>query len=127
MDGRPQQAFADAIGVSLSGLRKWLAGETIPTIEHGPALKAVTGRTLDWLITGDDAVRPESSVESYKMIAYNVAQFMAKRLGKDPTEFAELFKALCEYLEKDRPSNDLGELSKMMDLAGALSEKKTVS
>lgn len=50
--GMTQQEFAARIGVSVSGLRKWLAGSAEPGIGHLPRIAAETGKSIEWLVSG---------------------------------------------------------------------------
>lgn len=51
--GMTQQVFATKIGASVSGLRKWLAGDAEPGIGYLPRIAEVTGVSIEWLATGE--------------------------------------------------------------------------
>lgn len=51
--GQTQESLAAEVGVSLSGLRKWLSGATDPGLSGVAAAAAICGVSLDWLATGE--------------------------------------------------------------------------
>ena len=49
--------FAEKVGVSVSGVRKWLAGTSEPTLSKLVAIGKAADISLEWLATGEGAMR----------------------------------------------------------------------
>lgn len=47
-----QTAFANRLQVSLSGLKKWLSGTSLPGLDNLVSIHRATGVSIDWLATG---------------------------------------------------------------------------
>ncbi len=52
--GLTQQGFADAVGVSLPAVKKWISGKAYPTFEYLVPISEVIGKSLDFLLKGVD-------------------------------------------------------------------------
>lgn len=50
-----QQNFAAQVGVSLSTLKSWISGRAQPTFEYIAPLANALNKSVDWLVTGEDA------------------------------------------------------------------------
>ncbi len=50
-----QGEFATRLAISQAQLSKYERGQNIPTVEILLKLKAFSGRSIDWIITGEDS------------------------------------------------------------------------
>jgi len=57
---KSQSDFAEEIGVSLPGLKGWLAEKNGPNFTALARIAELTGADLNWLVMGKDAARPEN-------------------------------------------------------------------
>lgn len=67
--GTSLEAFAEKIGVSISGLKKWLAGNAEPGLRYLCAIARVTGASLDWLCGGDVSTPQDCDYEVERLQA----------------------------------------------------------
>lgn len=52
--GMNQNQFARAIGGTWSNVYRWVKGESLPSLESYVRIAIVTGRSLDWLVFGQE-------------------------------------------------------------------------
>jgi phage repressor protein C with HTH and peptisase S24 domain len=52
--GITQQGLADMLGVSIGAVKKWLKGESAPSFEHIKPLSKILGKSVNWVLTGED-------------------------------------------------------------------------
>ena len=65
MKGRyTQETLAEAIGASLSGVKKWLSGASDPGWSSVVAAASACNVSLDWLATGTGEMRPTETTPS---------------------------------------------------------------
>lgn len=57
--GLSQEELANLVGVSRQAVQKWEAGTSRPDVDNLTALAGYFNVTLDWLITGREAERPQ--------------------------------------------------------------------
>ena len=50
-----QAEFGRILGIGQTQLSKYEMGQSVPTLEFLLGLKAYSGRSIDWLVTGEDA------------------------------------------------------------------------
>ena len=50
-----QGEFAKMLGISQAQLSKYERGENVPTLELLARLKALSGKSLDWIVDGETA------------------------------------------------------------------------
>ena len=50
-----QQEFAQQLGIGQTQLSKYENGQSAPTVELLLQLRALSGRTIDWILTGEGA------------------------------------------------------------------------
>jgi transcriptional regulator with XRE-family HTH domain len=61
---RPHQAqFGKLIGIGQTQLSKYQKGQSAPTLEFLVKLKAHSGKSLDWIVSGEEGSRPPVYVE----------------------------------------------------------------
>ena len=58
--GLSQEELANLVGVSRQAVQKWEAGTSRPDVDNLTALAGYFNVTLDWLITGREAERPQA-------------------------------------------------------------------
>lgn len=86
-----QESLAVAIPMSLSGLKKWLSGESDPAWSNIVAAAAACGVSLDWLATGEGEMRPAETASAQIIVAE----------GLDDETFGELYAAIARlYRER---------------------------
>lgn len=88
-EGMSQQKAADTLGVSVSGLKKWISGTAEPSVAYLPAFSAFTGRSVQWLVTGEES-----------------AQSLAGE-GLDPELMQLVISLLCEHLQTKKVWSDV--------------------
>jgi transcriptional regulator with XRE-family HTH domain len=129
--GRTQEALAADVGLSLSGFRKWLYGDTEPQMSGLVRAADALGVTIKWLATGEGPMRPgeaeplakppTSASEAYDYeVVHSVAWVIADECGKDPQEFSDKFVGMCEYLQQNSANpekEDLKKVVKIFDIA----------
>ncbi|MEA1063908.1 MULTISPECIES: helix-turn-helix domain-containing protein [Erwiniaceae] len=54
MDGESNSAFAKKCGLSETVIRNYLAGKSYPGIDKLPAIAEASGRSIEWLVTGEE-------------------------------------------------------------------------
>lgn len=100
------EALADAIGVSLNTLYKWIGGESPREIPRKRLLEISekTGRSVNWLLTGKEVEIQEPADPNAKTLLTAVAVKLNRR--PRPLTQAELersLKALDFALPDDNP------------------------
>lgn len=60
MNGESNLSFAKKCGLSETVIRNYLSGKSFPGIDKLPVLAAATGKSIEWLVTGND-VEADSS------------------------------------------------------------------
>lgn len=55
-----QAQFGKVIGIGQTQLSKYEKGQSAPTLEFLLKLKAHSGKSLDWIVTGEEPSRPTS-------------------------------------------------------------------
>ena len=58
-----QAEFGRLIGVGQTQLSKYEKGQSAPTLEFLLKLKAHSGKSLDWIVSGEEVSRPTGLVE----------------------------------------------------------------
>ena len=100
-EGVKLQEVSNSIGVSLSGLKKWLSEDADPSMSSIAQFSLVYGVSLDWLIHGRGEMRPG------KEASLNHPDVDQELLGRCSDSFASLYKDLGITLS----ALDLGRLA----------------
>jgi len=58
-----QAQFGKLIGIGQTQLSKYEKGQSAPTLEFLLKLKAYSGKSLDWIVSGEEVSRPTVLVE----------------------------------------------------------------
>lgn len=119
-------SFATAAGVSVSGLKKWLAGVSDPAFGSIVDAARVANVRLDWLASGKGPMRDgdgeqvrgsEKQSESYDYeVVHSVAWVIAEEEGKDPRTFADKFAGMCEYLQQTQANPEKEDMKKVVKI-----------
>ncbi len=99
-------AFANGVGASLSGVRKWLSGAAEPAFSSIAIAAKITKVRLDWLATGEGPMRPGEAAPAPEAAA------PAENITIDPVLFGRCLDAinkLFQELNIKAPSTTLGE------------------
>lgn len=104
--GRTQEVLASDVGLSLSGFRKWLYGDTEPQMSGLVRAADALGVTIEWLATGVGPMRPGEAAPAPEPAA------PADTITIDPVLFGRCLDAinkLFQELNIKAPSTTLGE------------------
>lgn len=58
-----QAQFGKLIGIGQTQLSKYEKGQSVPTLEFLLKLKAHSGKSLDWIVSGEEVSRPTVNAE----------------------------------------------------------------
>lgn len=117
-----QQELAAEANISLSMLRRYLSGESQPTIEPLVALAKVLGVSLNWLTTGQGPMRvveeatgiPQPPLECSELV-FDVWEACENILAEegirayDQAKLRPLVRAICQHVADDMRDKAHGE------------------
>lgn len=80
--GQSVYAFARHCGVNDAAMRKYLAGDTLPSFENLASISRATGVSLDWLIRGEEGVQTGRDSEALTRVIALAAEAVLDPLIK---------------------------------------------
>ena len=87
--GETLKEVAKNVGVSLSGLRKWLSADADPSVSSMIEFSLVYNVSLLWLLTGDGNMRSDMSARNTVMHSSGVLSLEAIESIKKSVQYAE--------------------------------------
>lgn len=67
IDGYTYRSFADVSGVAATTLRDYVTGRSFPTLDRLTAISEASGKSLEWLVTGEVSNHQMISVYQYDL------------------------------------------------------------